>query len=92
MNSIIEKIRGNVFILLIVEAAGVSNKEQMKLLLRYLSKRSFIIECLVGAEDVMETSAIFTLKRYSLILHQAYNRSEDNTMIRQATWMVSSMA
>ena len=77
--------------MLIAEADGVSNKEQMKLLLRYLRKRSFIIERLVGVEDVMETSAIFTLKKYSLILHQAY-RSEDNTMIRQATWVVSSMA
>ena len=45
------------FSLLIDEAADVSDKEQMAVVLRYLSKRGFIIERLVGIEHVKETSA-----------------------------------
>ena len=44
LNSIIEEIGGDVFSLLIDEAADVSDKEQMAVVLRYLSKRGFIIE------------------------------------------------
>ena len=46
------------FSLLIDEAADVSDKEQMAVVLRYLSKRGFIIERLVGVVHVQETSAI----------------------------------
>src|ERR1041385_5009781 len=56
LNSIIEEIGGDVFSLLIDEAADVSDKEQMKVVLRYLSNRGFIIERLVGIEHVKETS------------------------------------
>lgn len=57
LNSITEQIRGNIYSLLIDEATDVSDKEQMTVLLRYLSKRGFIIERLVGVENVKETSA-----------------------------------
>ena len=46
------------FSLLIDEASDVSDKEQMAVVLRYLSKRGFIIERLVGVVHVKETSAI----------------------------------
>ena len=58
LDSIIEEIGGDVFSLLIDEAADVSDKEQMAVVLRYLSKRGFIIERLVGVVHVQETSAI----------------------------------
>ena len=57
LDYIIEEIGGDVFSLLIDEAADVSDKEQMAVVLRYLSKRGFIIERLVGIEHVKETSA-----------------------------------
>jgi hypothetical protein len=47
LNSITKEIGGDVFSLLIDEAADVSNKEQMAVVLRYLSKHSCIIEQLV---------------------------------------------
>ncbi|XP_073362572.1 uncharacterized protein [Aegilops tauschii subsp. strangulata] len=56
LDSIIEEIGGDVFSLLIDEGADVSDKEQMAVVLRYLSKRGFIIERLVGIEHVKETS------------------------------------
>ena len=46
------------FSLLIDEAADVSDKEQMVVVLRYLSKHGFIIERLVGVVHVKETSAV----------------------------------
>ncbi|KAG2609519.1 hypothetical protein PVAP13_4KG043066 [Panicum virgatum] len=58
LKSIIEEIGGDVFSLLIDEASDVSDKEQMTVVLRYLSKRGFIIERLVGVVHVKETSAI----------------------------------
>jgi hypothetical protein len=47
-----------VFSLLIDEAADVSDKEQMAIVLRYLNKQGLIIESLVGVVHVKETSAI----------------------------------
>jgi hypothetical protein len=47
-----------VFSLLIDEAADVSDKEQMAVVLRYLSKHGLIIERLVGVVHVKETLAI----------------------------------
>ncbi|XP_039785300.1 zinc finger MYM-type protein 1-like [Panicum virgatum] len=58
LKSIIEEIGGDVFSLLIDEASDASDKEQMAVVLRYLSKRGFIIERLVGVVHVKETSAI----------------------------------
>lgn len=46
------------FSLLIDEASDVSDKEQMAVVLRYLDKRAFIVERLVGVVHVKETSAI----------------------------------
>lgn len=46
------------FSLLIDEAADVSDKEQMAIVLRYLNKQGLIIESLVGVVHVKETSAI----------------------------------
>jgi hypothetical protein len=46
------------FSLLIDETADVFDKEQMEVVLRYLSKHGLIIERLVGVVHVKETSAI----------------------------------
>ena len=59
------------FSLLIDEAADVSDKEQMAVVLRYLSKRGFIIERLVGVVHVQENQQyVFKphFKNYSPIL------------------------
>uniref|UniRef100_A0ACD5YK74 Uncharacterized protein n=1 Tax=Avena sativa TaxID=4498 RepID=A0ACD5YK74_AVESA len=58
LNSITEEIGGDVFSLLIDEAADVSDKEQMAVVLRYLSKHGCIVERLAGVVHVKETSAV----------------------------------
>lgn len=57
MKSIIEEIGGDVFCLLVDESSDVSGKEQMAVVLRYVSKLGLIKERLIGVVHVKETSA-----------------------------------
>jgi hypothetical protein len=57
VKSIIEEIGGDVFCLLVDESSDVSGKEQMAIVLRYVSKLGLIKERLIGVVHVKETSA-----------------------------------
>lgn len=56
MNSIIEEIGGDVFCLLVDESTDVSDKEQMAVVLRYVSNCGELKERLIGVVHVAETT------------------------------------
>lgn len=56
VNSIIEEIGGDVFCLLVDESTDVSDKEQMAVVLRYVSNCGELKERLIGVVHVAETT------------------------------------
>ncbi|PIN23845.1 hypothetical protein CDL12_03425 [Handroanthus impetiginosus] len=57
-NSIIKDLGDDYFAVLVDESRDVSGKEQMAIVLRYIDKRGFIMERLLGIVHVTETTAL----------------------------------
>ena len=57
-NAISLELGDEVFSILVVEARDISNKEQMAVVLRFVDKKSCVVERFVGIVHVTDTSAV----------------------------------
>ena len=57
-NAIIRDVSDALFYILIDESRDASMKEQMSVVLRYVDKNAYVIECFIGLKHVTSTTVI----------------------------------